>query len=176
MTTSLAIGLSSWIIADGNYSNFASGDETAFALEFYAPDGLEEIEPTENPCPQLLLTEAPFYEVSGKCVHVDIDGNQSWWVIDAGILLYRNERPPENVRLGSWWRGKIYVGVDPFFYMERGSRHHEAPALIYDWKIGKIETRDNWAPSGWTEVANTSEGKSDEFVLHCTRQEGLPRR
>ncbi len=119
MTVSLAIGLSSWIIADGNYPNWACGDEAAFALEFYAPESLEKIEPTENPSPELVLIGAPYYQVSGKCVHVDIDGDQSWWVIDAGILIYRNERPPQNVRLGSWWRGKIYVGVDHFFYMER---------------------------------------------------------
>ena len=100
MTTSLAIGLSSWIINDGNYGDFSQGDIAAFALEFYAPEGLEESDPTENPRPSLIQIEAPFYEVSGKCVHVDIDGNQSWWVIDAGILLYRNERPPVNVRNG----------------------------------------------------------------------------
>ena len=35
------VGLSSWIIQDGNYEDFAVGQEQRFALEFYAPDGLK---------------------------------------------------------------------------------------------------------------------------------------
>jgi hypothetical protein len=34
----LQIGLSSWIIQDGNYEEFEVGREYRFALEFYAPD------------------------------------------------------------------------------------------------------------------------------------------
>jgi hypothetical protein len=40
--------------------------------------------------------------------------------------------------------GEAYIGVDPFQYLDRHSRHHTAPGLIYDWIIRKIEL--NTAP------------------------------
>jgi hypothetical protein len=192
MTASLAIGLSSWIINDGNCRDFAQGDLAAFALDCFAPEGLEKIDVDDHPKPSLIQIEGPFYEISGKCVHVYSDDSQSWCVIDAGILLYRNETPPEGIRLGSWWRGKIYVGVDHFFYLDRGSRHHVAPALIYDWKIDKVEIRTDPfkelvpglmqrdpARAGWAQITGTNayrDGINAEYLLHCTRQEGRPRR
>jgi hypothetical protein len=191
MRRNLVIGLPGWTIADGNYPNFACGDTAAFALEFYAAEGLEELERDTAPAPSLTNIADCHYEMVGQCVHRDIDGGQSWWAIDAGILLYRNERLPETARPGSWWHGKVYVGVDPFFYMERGSRHHEAPALIYDWRIDKIQIETGpfieAAPNlmqrdpaslGWRDVGRTgSAGNTPEqYLLHCTRLEGPPRR
>jgi hypothetical protein len=37
MTNSFKIGLSSWIIQDGNYPDFKQGERAAFAIEFFAP-------------------------------------------------------------------------------------------------------------------------------------------
>jgi hypothetical protein len=37
MTDLLVVGLSSWIIQDGNYGNFSRGADAAFALEFHGP-------------------------------------------------------------------------------------------------------------------------------------------
>ncbi len=119
-----------------------------------------------------------------------------WWAIDAGLLMYRPGRPPREVEVGSWVSGEIYVGVDPFMYMQRFSRHHTAPGLIYDWKIHKIEQdiapligipgggrmRDRMRP-GWREIEKTNawkdgaaDGAPPEYVLHCERLDNPPRR
>jgi hypothetical protein len=174
MTAQLIVGLSSWIMADGVYQDFHRGKVAAFALDFYPPDGLKQIDPADDPRPSLAHIDGPYYEVSGRCMHIDIDGGQSWWAIDVGIRLFRHERPPEAVQLGSWWQGKIYLGVDTSFYMDRGSRHHEAPALIYDWKIDKIEIQSGGKQG--TEIAQTNLGRTPDCLLHCTLQDGPPRR
>jgi hypothetical protein len=49
------------------------------------------------------------------------------------------------VRRGGWLRGNVYIGVDPYFYFEQLGHEPGAPALIYDWKIEKIEMQT--APS-----------------------------
>ena len=128
------------------------------------------------------------HEVVGQVVHVG-DG---WWVIDAGVLAYRAEVPPANVRQGSWLRGKAYLGIDPFFYFEQLGHQVAAPALIYDWKIEKIDIQTaplievrprtfkrDPAKLGWKEIVKTDAWEEDgEYLLHCVRVGGphLPRR
>jgi len=116
-----------------------------------------------------------------------------WWAIDVGILAFREERPPANVRQGSWLRGSAYIGIDPFFYFERLARQSGAPALIYDWKIVKIEvqtapfievkprvTERDQSLLGWKEIAETNawddDGGHAEYLLHCRRISGPARR
>jgi hypothetical protein len=115
-----------------------------------------------------------------------------WWVIDAGIPLYRAGLPPDGIKPGSWVVGKIYVGVDPFDYFERLSRYHAAPALIYNWNVTKIELEitpiielgrmkmRDLCRRGWREVNDTKAHSAgavvDEFVLHCEREHEAPRR
>jgi hypothetical protein len=41
MADTLVVGLHSWIIQDGNYGDFATNTNAAFALEFYASSPLE---------------------------------------------------------------------------------------------------------------------------------------
>ena len=189
MADSLVVGLSSWIIQDGNYSDFNRDDQTAFALEFYSSARLAEIDPGPTATPSLIDLGGARYRTSAQVVHIAHD----WWVINAGILLFHEERPPRGVRPGSWLEGEIYVGVDPFFYFERLASLRDAPSLIYDWTIEKIEMQT--APFiqtgprtmerdperlGWTEVGSTNAWKDDngraEYLLHCKRTAGPPRR
>jgi hypothetical protein len=86
--------------------------------------------------------------------------------------------PPE------WFSGEIYIGVDPFPYFEKLAREPEAPALIYDWKIQRIEVET--APrilqdGAWifdpdrrrlADVRTTYGG--DEMILHCELLSGAP--
>jgi hypothetical protein len=80
-------------------------------------------------------------------------------------------------------RGKISIGIDPFFYFERLAHQPGAPALVYDWKIERIEVqtaplievkprvmqRDPTKP-GWKEIRETSAWEDDgEYLIHCTR-------
>lgn len=189
MADSLVVGLSSWIIQDGNYGEFSRGNRAAFALEFYAPEELAEIDPGHTPIRSLIHIEGGQYRTSAQVVHVADD----WWVINAGILLFREERPPRTVQLGSWLCGHIYIGVDPFFYFERLASQPNAPPLIYDWTIEKIEMQtapfvEIHPPTlqrdpgqlGWREISSTNAWKDDngraEYILHCKRTEAPARR
>jgi hypothetical protein len=189
MTNSLSIGLSSWIIQDGNYPDFKKGDTASFALEFYAPAELA-VAPDSGQVTALEHLRDSTYQIRGKVAHVrDIE----WWAIDTGILMFREERPPPGVEQGSWVSGEVYVGMDPFFYKESLSRHHTAPGLIYDWLIkgiqiqtaplikseGNYMIRDR-EKLGWREVDATDAWRDDkgsaEYVLHCERLDNPPRR
>ena len=185
----LVIGLNAWIIQDGNYTNFASGSKATFALEFYASAELNEVEPKSSTQPLLVNIEAAHYEALGRVVYVAED----WWAIDVGtVVLFREEKPPVNLRLGNWVSGEIYVGIDPFSYFETLAYRPNAPALIHDWRIDKIEmqtapfikrgrtiTRDT-AQLGWKEIAQTNAWADDdgnaEYVLHCRRVSSTGRR
>jgi hypothetical protein len=103
---------------------------------------------------------------------------EDWWVVDAGILMYREEKPPRDVRQGCRVSGEIYLGIDPFFYFERLSREYDAPALIYDWEIRRIEVQtgsliehssgamvSDPKQSG-QDVADTA-ARGGDYVLHC---------
>jgi hypothetical protein len=182
------IGLPSWTIQDGNYGDFKRGDQASFALEFYAPSGLSLAE-VDSPSVELEHVHGSTYRMVAKVFHVR---EVEWWAIDAGIRIYRDGRPPPDIEEGSWVSGEAYVGVDPFIYMERHSRHHTAPGLIYDWIIHKIEL--NIAPyikvdagymmrdpakSSWREIEQTNawkDGASADYVLHCELLNNPPRR
>ena len=188
MQSAFIVGLSSWIIQDGNYPDFARGAQVAFALEFYSANGLSVLEGAGK-APFLEHLHGSTYRIVGRVIHVrDLE----WWAIDAGLLMYREEKPPLGLKEGDWVAGEVYVGVDPFFYFERLSRQHTAPALIYEWLIEKIEMQT--APFiksdeghmvrdptrlGWREIAATkawNDGVGAEYVLHCERLASPPRR
>jgi hypothetical protein len=182
----LVVGLSSWVIQDGNYRDFARGTNSAFALEFYASPPLEEFEPASAIAPSLTYIADASYEVIGQVVHVATD----WWVIDVGILAFQEATLPTNLRQGSWFRGRIQIGIDPFFYFQRLARQPSAPALIYDWRIERIEVQT--APLievrprvmerdptklGWKEIVETSAWEDEgEYLLYCHRLDSPTRR
>ena len=126
MTDILVVGLSSWIIVDGNYRSFSLGVDVAFALEFYPTAPLQAFEPDRPPVPSLTHVGLARYEALGQVVHA----TDRWWAIDVGPLAFLDERPPANLRRGSWVRGNIHLGIDPYFYFERLARQSNAPALI----------------------------------------------
>jgi hypothetical protein len=187
MADRLVLGLDSWIIQDGNYGEFARDADAAFALEFHASPTLEVFEPSSTPSPSLAHVGNAGHEAIGQVVYVADD----WWVIDAGLLLFQEQRPPAQVQQGTWLRGKVYVGIDPFFYFERLGHQSGAPALVYDWKIEKLEVqtaplievrprtmeRDS-SKRSWREIDRTNAWEDDgEYLLHCIRLGGprLPR-
>ena len=43
VTTTLQVGLNSWIIADGNYTDFSVGEARSFALEYYNENELRPL-------------------------------------------------------------------------------------------------------------------------------------
>jgi hypothetical protein len=193
----LIAGLSSWIIADGNYPHFKRGDRVSFALAFYPanspfdiPRDWLSINPPGVDRASMCHIEGAEYLITARVTQV-LDGDDGWWVIDAGVLMYRSGTPPEGIAPGCWVSGNVYIGVDPFEYFERFSRYHGAPALIYDWDVTKIELETTpYIESGrmkmrdrsrrvWREVDDTKAragGLVDAFCLHCARLSTPPRR
>jgi hypothetical protein len=188
LNSALIIGLSSWIIADGNYEDFKRGDKAQFALEFHAINSLDVV-PSDGRAVSLQRLHDCTYRILGKIVHIRDRGE--WWAIDVGVLMYQMGRLPAGVEEGSWITGEAYVGIDHYSYMQRFSRHHTAPGLIYDWNIKKIEIQT--APFirtsegvmardpeglGWKEIEATHayrDGVAD-YILHCERLNNPPRR
>lgn len=189
MADLITVGLSSWIIKDGNYRDFARDTHVAFALEFWASPALEIFQPEQPRAPSLLNIGDEHYEIESEVLYVADD----WWVIDIGMLVFQQNKPPKNARRGGWLRGNIDIGVDPFFYLENLARRPGAPALIYDWRIQKIEIQTapfievrprhrerDPAQLGWKEIAETSawtdDGGGAEYLLHCNRLDHPARR
>lgn len=183
MASQVIVGLSSWIIQDGNYADFAKGMDAAFAIEFWPAAPLVQFEASVSTEPSRTFLANGSHSVQGQAVYVA----DSWWVIDVGVLAFCEEQPPASVRPGVWLRGEIYLGIDPFFYFERLGHQPGAPALVYEWKVEKIceqtaplieiEPRvmgRDPAKLGWREVDETSawENTSGEYLLHCARVGG----
>ena len=181
------IGLSSWIIQDGNYPDFTVGQLAEFALEFY-PTRVHLRESTAKLAKRL---GAAKYEINGEIVYLTPDV----WVLDFGVCAFQESTPPKGLSVGKFVTAEIYLGIDPFFYFERLYTLPRIPALVYSWKIDSIqqqtapflETRE---PSGqkvlvrdkkklgYKTVEKTDARKDDdghgEYVLSCTRLDVPP--
>ena len=176
MTELLQVGLSSWIIADGNYKDFSVGDVRSFALEYYNE---ADLRPATAPRSHRHLGDAR-HAVTGRRVHL----GPTWCAIDIGVLAYRELHsfppPPPS------FDGEVYLGVDPFFYFETLAHETDGPALIYDWRIHRIEVEtaprilkdglmiydpDKRKPA---DVQDTKRG--EDFILHCERLAEPPQR
>ncbi len=125
------IGLSSWIIQDGNYPDFEVGRDYEFALEF----GLSEVcTATSSKSNSLRHIEGSEYDFNGKLVFVREDVA----VLDVGVLCFK-ERPHKKIgEEGQSLSGQIYLGVDPFFYKESLCDIPDIPALSYSWTLEEI--------------------------------------
>jgi hypothetical protein len=182
----LTIGLSSWIICDGNYPDFSRGGQVSFALEFHASDGWTFMEPGLGRVKALERMYTCHYHAVAEVIYVRDD----WWAIDAGVRLYRHEKPPREMEPGWWMSADVFVGIDPFHYIQRHSRHHAAPGLIYDWEIDRIEldtspyiVRENGESMrdplrrASRDIDRTNAGRDGgDYFLHCRRLDNPPRR
>ncbi len=181
----LPIGLSSWIIQDGNYDDFEVGQTRAFALEFYAPQSLTRVRAGSKAFRHVVDAD---FDVRSECVH----GAKNWWILDFGLLAYSDRPAPEPLEVGQLFQGRISLGVDPFFYFEEHARQEGTPALIYDWRIDRIEMQTapfveqhrmlvrDASKLGWRSIERTKawddDGGNAEYLLHCTCLDDRPRR
>ncbi len=181
----IIVGLDSWIIQDGNYGDFAQATNVSFALEFCPVVPLSRYGRPDHKAPSFAHILESSHEIVAQVVHAQDD----WWVLDAGVLMYCDGKPPDIARLGTWLWGLVFIGIDPFPYFENHAHEPGAPAIVYDWKIEKIEmetgpfveTRPKHferdpKKRGWKEVAKTDGWHEDgSYLLQCTRLGG-PRR
>jgi hypothetical protein len=124
------IGVAAWIIQDGNYGDFATGQLAEFALEFCSQN-YRQTEFRTKSCTRL---GAAKYSIIGEVIYL----NNEVWVLDFGICAFQESKSPEGTRVGGFVAAEIYLGIDPFFYFERLHTSPKIPALIYTWKINSI--------------------------------------
>jgi hypothetical protein len=174
------VGLSSWIIQDGNYGDFALGQETSFALEFY-PHSLRKSQQT---VPTLTQIRGYRYQVCGQVIYQ----TQEVWVINCGLIAYQEGKPPQYAKKGGWVEGEIQIGIDPFFYFEALYKLPGMPDLTYNFRIANIllettpwlESTDSTGQKflardetqeSYTEVSQTQAWQDDnglaEYILQC---------
>jgi hypothetical protein len=127
------IGLSAWIIQDGNYPDFAVGDVVEFAVEYYqqpsAQVALVDAEPSAR-----LLRDSLYNAVAEKILQ---SGDIT--ILNIGILVYREAE--QSAVLGepqTRFQTQLHLGIDPFFYFERLSKIPGVPPLVYSWRIASI--------------------------------------
>lgn len=128
---SLHIGVSSWIIQDGNYPNFRIGDVARFALEFH-PHTIRESTETSTSC---MRVNGSNYRVTAQTIFV----NQNVFVLDFGLLAYDQASQPKWMKSGKFIDAEIDVGIDPFFYFEELHAIKGMPELRYGFRIRGIE-------------------------------------
>jgi len=126
----LFVGVSSWIIQDGNYGDFTVGDIAKFALEFY-PHSMEPAQSQEQIIDRI---KASRYRVRGRVIYA----SQSAWVIDFGPMAYQNQAAPPRFETDSWVEGEVYLGIDPFFYFEELYALPGMPTLQHEWHIRRL--------------------------------------
>ena len=174
MTELLEVGVSSWIIADGNYSHFSVGDVRSFALEYFHEG---QLGPSTAPASHRHLGDAR-HAVIGRRVHLA----PTWCAVDIGVLAYRllNSFPPPPPSFS----GELYLNVDSFFYFETLAHDTDAPPLIYDWRIHRIEVETApriledglmiYDPDKRKRVGVQDTKAGEDFILHCERLQVAP--
>ncbi len=144
----LSVAVDSWIVQDGNYGDFAVGDNAKFALEF-AGGRLRPSASRETLARQL---ELGVYEICAQVLFADA----KVWVIDFGLCAFSEMTPPEYAKPGTWVEGEISVGIDPFFYMEYLHKLTGMPNLFYNWHVASIMRND----TPWLVEVNSHGGKT----------------
>lgn len=127
----LSIGLSAWIIQDGNYGDFSVGDEARFALEFR----MVSLAMPRDTEPNLRLVRGAEYDFDGRVVL----SVPEFAVLDAGILAFRDGAPNPQMSTGSRVSGRLYLGIDPFFWFETHAHRVGVPNLLHRWIVRGIQ-------------------------------------
>lgn len=154
------VGLDSWVVQDGNYPDFVTGQRTDFALEFASRGGLKMLDGAQEVSVRWI--EGSHYEVTAQIVH-DKPNAQ---VLDFGILAYHFigiEDPTHQPQIGAWVTGEINLSVDPFFYFDQLALEEGFPALIYTWTVQEILQKVGEAPP-YIGADHVHADKSHEFI------------
>jgi hypothetical protein len=137
------IGLSGWILQDGNYTDFRTGERRQFALEFgyNRRQRLRRVPAIAEPHARY-ARRGTEYEVVGQLLQTAETWGEDPFVFDFGLRAYSSdllvgdgEAPQE----GDWLSGEVSLHVDPFFYMNEFAQRPGAMPLIYTWTVEEIQ-------------------------------------
>lgn len=140
----LNIGLSSWIIQDGNYGDFEVDQDYRFALEFHAT----RFDPTNDQRRYLKPLQGEDYRFCGEI----IVSEAGLTVLDVGVLCYEERRTPLPEKFAA---GELSLGIDPFFWSENHRKRSDVPNLFYNWRVREIQRET----TPWVETTNESGGR-----------------
>ena len=179
-TSGIEIGLSAWIIQDGNYPEFELGKEYRFALEV----GVDTLINSSEISKSMTRASEARYDFTGEILMQDSE----FTVFDMGLLCYREGDFSGGFNPGQFVSGNIYLGVDPFFWFESHAQRLNVPNLFYRWHVKEIllETTE-WkvtqdsrgrtcrsrvdSPTSFTPVQQTrawdDNGGNAHYILHC---------
>lgn len=137
------IGLSSWVLQDGNYTEFVVGQRRQFALEFHYHRTQRLVQVDEPGGRRCRYTgRVTDYDATARLLMVAGPSRGRPFVLDFGLLAYSSWivlddlEPPQ---AGSWLSGTIGLSVDPFDYTAGRFRKSDPPPMIYTWSIDGIE-------------------------------------
>jgi|SRR5579872_36506 len=131
--TTWDIGLNAWVIQDGNYPDFKTGQIAEFALEFWLPS--EDIIQAANGELSATKVEDCLYDaVADVILHTS-----TTTFLDIGILVYQHgSLPLPALQQGRRVGLRLGLGVDPYFYFECLSQNADVPPLVYSWEVKSI--------------------------------------
>jgi hypothetical protein len=127
------IGLSAWVIQDGNYPDFEVGQTAEFALEFWLPQGVAT-GPSTGEVSATNLGECLYDTVAETLVQTD-----EITVLNVGVLVYQHRSSQEpSFPVGHRFAVQLRLVVDAFHCFECRSKTGEVLPLVYSWKILSI--------------------------------------
>lgn len=167
-TATWFIGLSPWILADGNYWNgeyhgFYTGQSSLFALELNP----RSIKPSSFQGRRVVHKKDTVYSVTGEVVFTWKHG----WVIDFGLYAYVYKRsiPSFLPELQSYITVEAYLGIDHFAYSDFLHSISGFPPLLYRWYVQGIIQEIHPL------VYQTGENGRGFFIPHPTQAKYLER-
>lgn len=175
--------LGRWVLQDGNYTDFVTGERRQFALEFWwRRDHRLRPEPAAT-APRCRHTgRDAWYDVTGTLQRVPDRRRTATYVLDVGVGAYHespDEHPGQTADDG-WVTGEIGLGVDPFPYMDHLAALPGMPPLIHSWTVEEIKLdvapRDSARSTAeWRTVDRTRSGEdAGDYLLRCTLHDARP--
>ena len=130
--TIISLGIAAWVIEDGNYPDFRTGQEFECALCF---GGVASLAATDQR--QVSMSPAGCdlgsYDVVARVIHADDEIS----VIDCGLRAYTRDTGYGTIERNEFVAGCIGFNVDPYDYREFWSKRLGIP-MIYRWRVERI--------------------------------------
>ena len=137
------IGLDAWVLQDGNYTDFFTGQRRQFALEFgYSRARRLEATTHEEGSRCRHSGRGARYEVTGQLLRGVTEPMNDAFVLDFGLRAYKHWMVLDDLeppKAGDWLTGEIHLAVDHFAYMDELAQLPGIPPLIYSWTIDEIQ-------------------------------------
>lgn len=138
------IGLDSWIVQDGTYTDVAVGERRQLALELgYRRAARLVVAPDHARTPRCAPTgRDTSYDVVGEVLRSSPEPRGGAFVLDVGLLAYTQWMVLDDLEppaAGTWLAGQIRLAVDPFFYMDDLHALPGMPPLIYTWTVERVQ-------------------------------------